>query len=213
MIHRVLSGAGARFGFHPASLLITWIGLVLAVQVMRWPGLVWLGLMVGLVAIFCVPQRAGRLLRRVRYLLLVLLVLFAWFTPGELLISGFPGSPSREGLVLAAVHGGRLILVVLLAAILLESLDASALACGIDLLCRPLGWTGVSPERLIVRFLLVFQYVENPPAGGWRALLQDSTMLPDQQIPAMRRLPWCWQDWLLSGMVVTGLMMAFWEGW
>lgn len=213
MIHRALSGAGARFRFHPASLLIVWGSLVLAVQLMRGQGVLWLGLVIGLVAVFCAHQRVRRLLRRVRYLLLVLLVLFAWFTPGELLFSGFPGSPSLEGLVLAAVHGGRLILVVVLAAILLEGLDASALAAGIDLLCRPLGWTGVSPERLIVRFLLVFQYVENPPAGGWRALLQDSALPPDQHVPAIRQLPWCWRDWLLSGLAVTGLVIAFWEGW
>lgn len=201
------------FGFHPASLLLAWGGLVLAVQLMRGPGLLGVGLLVALAVLVCVPLRAWRLLRRVRYLLCVLLVLFAWFTPGELLFSSLPGSPTREGLALAVMHGGRLVLVVLLAAILLESLDASALASGIEFLCRPLGWAGVSSERLIIRFLLVFRYVEAPPVGGWRALLVDSAPPPDQSIPAMCHLPWRGRDWMLSGFAMTGLMIVLREGW
>ncbi|WP_346285907.1 CbiQ family ECF transporter T component [Zoogloea sp.] len=211
MIHPDWSGA--RFRFHPASLLIAWVGLVLAVQLLRGAGLMWLGLLIAPVAFGCMPQRARRLLRRVRYLLVVLLVLFAWFTPGELAFSGVSISPTREGLALAAVHGGRLVLVVLLAAILLEGLDASSLASGIDFLCRPLRWTGGSPERLIIRFLLVFQYVENPPPGGWRALLKDPAVPLDEPFLAVRSLPWHWRDWMLSCLAMAGLMMCSWESW
>ncbi len=186
---------------------------MLAVQLLPESGLMWLGLVLVPLALVCVPGRARRLLRRVRYLLLVLLVLFAWFTPGELMFSGVSGGPTREGLALAAVHGARLVLVVLLAAILLEGLDASALASGIDFLCRPLSRMGVFPERLIVRFLLVFRYVEQPPSGGWRALLTDPVLSGDEQALAIRRFPWRGRDWVLSVLVVMGLMIFFWEGW
>ncbi|MBN9694246.1 MAG: hypothetical protein J0L85_00450 [Zoogloea sp.] len=198
---------------HPASLLIAWSALVLAVQLLPESGLMWLGLVLVPVAFARVPMRARRLVRRVRYLLLVLLVLFAWFTPGELMFSGVSGGPTREGLALAAVHGARLVLVVLLAAILLESMDASALASGIDFLCRPLSRVGVSPERLIVRFLLVFRYVEQPPAGGWRALLTEPVLSEDEQVLAIRRLSWRWRDWVLSVLAVMGLMIFSWGGW
>ncbi len=213
MSHSGLSGVGVRMHLHPASLLLAWMSLVLAVQLVPAHGLVWFGLVLVPVATACVPLRARRLLRRVRYLLLVLVVLFAWFTPGELLFSGVSGGPTREGLALAAAHGARLVLIVLLAAILLEGLDASALASGIDFLCRPMRHVGASPDRLIVRFLLVFRYVEQPPAGGWRALLTEPVLSGGEQALAIRRLPWRWRDWVLSVLAVMGLMIFFWEGW
>ena len=57
---------------HPASLLLAWIALVLAVQLVPDSGLIWFGLMLVPLAAAWVPLRARRLLRRVRYLLLVL---------------------------------------------------------------------------------------------------------------------------------------------
>lgn len=213
MSHSGLSGVGVWMHLHPASLLLAWIALVLAVQLVPDSGLIWFGLMLVPLAAAWVPLRARRLLRRVRYLLLVLVVLFAWFTPGELMFSGVSGSPTREGLALAAAHGARLILVVLLAAILLEGLDASALASGIDFLCRPLRGVRGAPDRLIVRFLLVFRYVEQPPAGGWRALLVDPALPAEEQVLVIRRLPWRWQDWMLSALAVAGLVVCSWEGW
>lgn len=198
---------------HPASLLLAWMSLVLAVQLVPDSGLVWFGLVLVPLAVAWVPLRVRRLLRRVRYLLAVLVVLFAWFTPGELMFSGVVGSLTREGLALAAAHGARLVLVVLLAAILLEGLDASALASGIDFLCRPLLGVGGAPDRLIVRFLLVFRYVEQPPVGGWRALLVDPVLPEGEQVLVIRRLPWRWQDWMLCALAVVGLMMCSWEGW
>lgn len=157
---------------HPATRLLAWAGLVVFAQLARGPILWGLGFVVIALAALFARQRAWRLVRRIRILLFVLLVLFAFFTPGELLLPFLEGaSPSREGVALAGLHCMQLLVVVLLVALLLELTDEKSLVSGLMFLARPLGKAGLSVDRMAVRMLLVFRYVESPPAGGWRALL------------------------------------------
>lgn len=133
------------------------------------------GFVVMAISVLFARHRTLRLLRRVRVLLVVLFLLFAFFTPGEALLS-FPGraGPTIEGLDMALVHGGRLLVVVMLVSILLEKTDERTLVSGLMALARPLSFAGLSIERLAVRVLLAFGYVESPPPGGWRALMTES---------------------------------------
>ena len=123
-------------------------------------------------AVAIAGARVRRLLRRIRFLLLVLVVLFAFFTPGEALLPVLGRfGPTREGVLLAAVHALRLLAVVMLVAVLLAKTGERELVSGLMVLAKPLAACGLPVERLAVRLLLVLRYVESPPAGGWRALL------------------------------------------
>ena len=188
---------------HPATRLVAWGALVVLAQLARGPWLWGLGLVVLMGALLFARHRAQRLVRRVRILLLVLWVLFAFFTPGELLtpLLGSAG-PTREGLAVAVLHCVQLIVVVLLVAVLLETTRDQELVAGLIMLVRPLALFGLPVERLAVRVLLVFRYVENPPAGGWRALLvsDDGASLESLRV---RRVPLCWWD----GFVVGGFVV------
>ena len=86
------------------------------------------GLVVVTLGLSFARQRSLRLVRRARFLLIVLVVLFAFFTPGEALVSALgQAGPTREGLMLAASHGVRLLSVLILVALLLETTDERTL--------------------------------------------------------------------------------------
>ena len=197
--------------FHPATRLIAWAGLVVLVQLARGPLLWGFGLFIGALALAFAARRSRLLVRRIRYLLLVSLVLFAFFTPGELALPGLgPASPSVEGLRLAVAQGLRLLAVVMLAALLLEYTDEAALVSGMLILSRPLSLLGMPSERLAARLLLVFRYVEKSPAGGWKSLLAEDVGLEEGGV-ALRHAALQWQDWMVIGVVVLlGVGGVFW---
>ncbi len=150
-------------------------------------------------------RRAWRLLRRSRFLVLVLVVLFGCFTPGEAVMSALAGlAPTREGLALALLHGLRLVLVVLLVALLLETTGEHALVAGLITLASPLAGLGLSVERLAVRVLLVLRYVETPPAGGWRALIGEEGMVSPSEALSVNVATLRWWD----RMAMVGVAMA-----
>ncbi|MDR0634023.1 MAG: energy-coupling factor transporter transmembrane protein EcfT [Azoarcus sp.] len=152
-------------------ILILWMMAVLLVQAAGgWHLAIWVALSLTAALAFA-RARCIRLLARVRALLLVILALFAWFTPGEAIFMDWPRlSPSREGLALALVHGGRLLAVVCWVAILLARMPPDRLVSGLYALARPCGALGVSAERLALRLLLVLRYVDAARGSGrdWR---------------------------------------------
>jgi len=197
--------------FHPATRLVVWAALVVLVQLARGPLLGGFGLFIGGAALMFAALRSWSLLLRIRYLLLVSVVLFAFFTPGELVLPWLgPVSPSREGLALALTQGLRLVAVVLLVALLLEFTDERALVSGMLTLTSPLSLLGMPSRRLAVRLLLVFRYVESPPAEGWRGLLAASVEADGGGL-AFRSVALHWGDKVVIGVVVLlGLGGMFW---
>lgn len=128
-----------------------------------------------LAGVWLARSRCIRLVRRVRFLIVAIFVLFAGFTPGEAIWPAVQSlSPSREGMVLAVEHVGRLLAVVLCVALLLERLSLSRLVGGLYALLRPFHRIGLPAEALAVRLMLVLRYVESAPPGAWREWLEDS---------------------------------------
>ena len=189
---------------HPATRLVGWISLIVLVQLARSPLLWGFGLVVVTLGLSFARQRSLRLVRRARFLLIVLFVLFAFFTPGEALLSELgPIGPTREGLVLAASHGVRLLSVLILVALLLETTDERTLVSGLMSLAAPLGMFGFPVERLALRVLLVMAYVERPPDGGWRALLDGHAAMPSGPGLRVRRQPLAVSDRFLIGALLA----------
>ncbi|MDR3213418.1 MAG: energy-coupling factor transporter transmembrane protein EcfT [Azoarcus sp.] len=152
-------------------ILFLWMMAALLVQATEGWRLAAL-VVASLVAAFvCARAQCFRLLARVRVLLLAILVLFAWFTPGEAVFMDWPRlSPSREGLLLAFAHGGRLLAVVCWVAILLARMPPDRLVSGLYALARPCAALGLSAERIALRLLLVLRYVDAESGNGrdWR---------------------------------------------
>ena len=123
-------------------------------------------------AVAASPGRFRRLLRRSRWLLLAIAILFAWSTPGVLLVPDAGNwSPTTDGVLLGLVHAARLVTLVAALAVLLETTPKEDLVGAIYALTAPLAALGMSRARLAVRLMLVFQYAEATPASDWRAWL------------------------------------------
>ncbi|WP_407280020.1 CbiQ family ECF transporter T component [Aromatoleum evansii] len=201
---------GGPFIFmHSGFLIALWMACVVVLQFLSPPALAVALALCAVAGWWLAPSRSLKLLRRVRFLILAILVLFAGFTPGEALLSGFPGlSPSREGVVLAAEHVGRLIAVVLCVAVLMEGLPVSRLVGGLHALLSPFGRVGLPTERLAVRLMLVLRYVESAPPASWREwLTSDGSGGNGTEKIVFARELLAWREWtLLLAMFVVAVL-------
>lgn len=177
---------------HSGLILLLWLAAVASIQILPPAALGPAVLSCTVAALLFARVRGLRLLRRIRVLLLAIVVLFAWFTPGEALLLDWPRlGPSREGSVLALVHGARLVAVVCAVALLLEHLPLARLIGGLYALSRPLRLIGVPPERLALRLLLVLRYVDTSPRGHkpmhWKEWLEDEATGSDNPAVLLQR--------------------------
>jgi energy-coupling factor transport system permease protein len=100
-----------------------------------------------------------QLLRRTRWIMLSLLLIYAYTTPGQPLLD-VPFSPSREGLGDGVLQLSRLLAALAGLAILLDRLHRQQLIAGLYTLFAPLQLIGVSRERVAVRLALTLHYAE-----------------------------------------------------
>ncbi|MDR3086468.1 MAG: energy-coupling factor transporter transmembrane protein EcfT [Azoarcus sp.] len=190
-------------------ILFLWMAAVCLVQLAEGGWLAALTAMSLAVALFCARAHCLRLLARIRLLLLAMLVLFAWFTPGMAVFMDWPGlSPSREGLLLALVHGARLTAVVCWVAILLARMPADRLVSGLYALLRPCSVLGVPAERVALRLLLVLRFVDEARAGGrnWRYWL-DESFVQTEPVRLVREQAG-FRD--AAALAVTGCALVLW---
>lgn len=161
---------------HSGLLIVLWLIGVAALQVLGYEALL---LAVGICAVAAfsyAPRRSWRLLKRVRFILIAIAVLFGGFTPGEAVFAGWPRvSPSREGIELAIEHGGRVLAVVFCVAMLMEHLPPARLVGAIHGLLRPFERLGFPADRVAVRILLVLRLVDADVPHSWKAWIKDDS--------------------------------------
>lgn len=112
-----------------------------------------------LFALLLSARKLMQLLRRTRWIMLSLLLIYAYSTPGQPLFDT-PFSPSREGLSDGVLQLTRLLAALAGLAILLDRLHRQQLIAGLYTLFAPLQWMGVSRERVAVRLALTLHYAE-----------------------------------------------------
>lgn len=148
---------------HPASLILLGLAVVLAVSSRDGTvlGLGALGL--ALAASFAAAVHMRLLLRRSRWLLLTMLAMFGWATPGTP-VSFIPGA-TEEGLLLAVDNMARLLVALSIVALILKTLSPPELVAGIRSLLAPLGFLKISRDRIAVRLALTLNEVEASRIG------------------------------------------------
>lgn len=148
---------------HPASLILLGFCFLIAGSTRSGLGLWVIALGSAGFALSRAQWHFLIILRRSRWLLLTMLVLFGWMTPG----TSIPGLPmaTQEGLVLAAEHVARLLLAIAAVAVLLTGLSAAELVSGLRTLLAPLAPLGGFRDRLAVRLMLTLEAVENARHG------------------------------------------------
>ncbi|MDR3300687.1 MAG: energy-coupling factor transporter transmembrane protein EcfT [Candidatus Accumulibacter sp.] len=160
-----------KTSLHPATCLLGWLSLLVAVQCLSGTTL----LIACLIVPLCgkrVTRRGVRLIWRARWLLVSLLIVFAWGVTGEpLWDSGM--APTFAGIDEALKHFGRLFLVLVVVAAFLEFMPLPDLLAATHTLLTPFRRLGMDADRGMVRLILALRCVENlPRPRDWRSLLE-----------------------------------------
>lgn len=147
--------------FHPAAQIVTWCLLVAILQSLAPAMLLPAAALILALALLNSARKLGQLLRRTRWIMLSLLLVYAYSTPGQPLWEGLGMFiPSREGLSEGVLQLARLLCALAGLAILLDRLHRQQLIAGLYTLSAPLRLIGVSRERFAVRLALTLHYAE-----------------------------------------------------
>ncbi|OFZ65705.1 MAG: hypothetical protein A2V79_04425 [Betaproteobacteria bacterium RBG_16_56_24] len=165
--------------FHPASQIMTWCLLVATMQALAPDALLVAACLILLCAFVISGRKFIQLARRTRWIMLSLLLIYAYSMPGQPLVDTLGTfSPSREGLTDGMLQLARLLAALAGLAILLDRLSRQQLIAGLYILFAPLQWMGLSRERLAVRLALTLHYAEIAmlrDTHGWQDTLRSLT--------------------------------------
>lgn len=215
-----LSVGGISFSdpvFHPATKILLWLALAIALQSLDFIALTSLSIVMG--GLFLAGRNLGavlRMVRRVRWLLFSLLMIYAFVTPGDMV---FPAlgvwSPSLQGLHDGALQAWRLVLLVSALGLLLQSCPRENLLSGLYVLMRPFGFLGLNAERVAVRIWLTLEYVEQQPRrtiqGWWDELRSTLDPAPGAATHITLELPaFTWRDAVALALTAPLLGLALW---
>jgi energy-coupling factor transporter transmembrane protein EcfT len=159
--------------------------------------------------------RLLRALPRLRWLLLAMLLVYAWATPGQYLWAGML-APTREGLLLGGEQVLRIITVIASLQVLLQSMSRGELFAGLYALARPLEWFGLSRERLAVRLALTIEMTEVllQEKMSFRRLLQE--LQQDTPLSArtvhLQVVIWTQNQKSLLVTLLALIVLSFWLG-
>ncbi len=201
---------------HPSLRIIALIALAIAIQFAQPRVLFAIGLLAILAALVLYPALLWRMQFRSRWLLLILVLIFSFTTPGEY-VRGWTSAiaPTYEGIGMGLLQAGRLITMLAALALLLGSTGREPLMSGIYILMKPLGLLGLSPARFTARLWLTLHYVEEAPEKHHRSKLAmlNEIALYDQLEMQQQRLVLTMPAWNvvdLLVLVVAGTLLIWW---
>ena len=194
---------------HAATLLALWLVWLLAGQVAGSP---WHELW-SAVSITCALLLAARpflrLLRRLRWLLLAILLTFALATPGRLLIPDFPAGPSVEGLLAALSAMSKLTGMAAAVAVLLDRMTPARLTGAIHRLVHPLSAGHPSSGSFALRLQLVLHEIDHQvPGRSWRSWLEDGDSA--SSVPVEMCAPLATMDRVVLAAAAGVLALWYW---
>lgn len=165
---------------HPSIKIIGLVVLALVMHVLSHRAL-WL--MTGISGMFLLYYRVHvftRMLKRVRWLLIFMLLIFAFNTPGEYLPQWpFEIAPTYEGLEAGVLQAVRLCLMLAGISLLLSTTSREDLMAGFFLLLYPLRYLKLSPERFAARLWLTLHYVDHDVEKSQAGLFERLTSLKE----------------------------------
>lgn len=104
------------------------------------------------------------LLRRMRWLLLFMALVYAFNTPGEYMSQWpFDTAPTYEGIIAGLMQMARIGIMLAGVSLLMTTTTRDNLMTGFFLVLYPFKLIGLDPERLAVRLWLTLHYVDQSP--------------------------------------------------
>lgn len=145
---------------HPSLRILLLMLLAITVQFMGLYALAFFGAVLLAMAMYWHIGLLLKILLRSRWLLLTLLLVYAFTTPGEYLRGWDAYAPTYEGIRQGLLQAARLTMMLAGLAILLGTTPRTDMMAGIYRLIRPLRHVGVSVDRFTARLWLTMHYVE-----------------------------------------------------
>ena len=200
---------------HPFVKIACFFFLLLLLQYLSASSIAVLcGLICLLAAVLNLPH-FSQLIKRMRWLFLSLLLVYAYATPGEYLaFLPLNVAPSFEGLHLGLMQIGKLLIAVASLSALFASASKSQLMAGLWTLLSPLRLVGLNVERFTVRMLLTLHYVEQMAVQPKLKLdfsqLDKLALAPDEPgatLPLILAQPaFTWFDKAMLSLMVLAVM-------
>lgn len=158
---------------HPAVLVTAGFFFIYITQLVEGAWLYSFASGVSIFAVLFARQHLLKVLHRLKYVALAIVVLFAWQTPGIQAVPVLQSlSPTIDGFRLAVVPLLRLLSVAAVVASLKEGLKPDQWVNSLYVLAWPFAYFGLSRERLAIRLRLVLDYVEDEDLH-WRSLIKN----------------------------------------
>lgn len=204
---------------HSAARILIWCGWAIGVELVSLPILTVLAVVSATAFVFARFRRsAWHLLRRTRWLMLILLLTYAYTLPGDIVWPAWGSwSPTLQGVMAGTVRVLRLSLMLIALAVLLASTPRARLIYGLYVLARPLALLGFDRRAFAVRLGLTLEYIERPETpmdkdlslSQWLAKLKQP--VPQDDDSAVYRLPterWKWHDSLFVLAAWSALLLS-----
>lgn len=173
----------SRNPLHPTSLMLAWIVFAIAIPQFDFAAMLGASVLVGVSVLYCGLPRCWQLLRRTRILLITLLLVYAFMTPGTPLFSTWEqAAPTLEGLNAGLQQIWRLVLMMGALAALLAYLSRQQLLLAIYGLLSPLKPIGLPVQGFAVRLWLTLDYLENIPKSANLAAHWDNALALPQNM-------------------------------
>lgn len=188
---------------HPAALILLWAFLAIAMQSLAATALLLAGVPLLVAAYTLAAARLRALLHRTRWILLSLLFIYAFASPGVAVWASLAQfSPTYEGVIDGLLQLNRLVFALAGLAILLSLLSQQQLISGLYVLGYPLRYIGLSRTRVAVRLALTLHYAESSmldTAANWRGSIEQMLAQVEikQQSIELQVIPFTLRDGLL----------------
>lgn len=199
--------------FHPAARIAFWLVLALLLPALGWKSLFGICALLLVAAGTYYPQRLVAVLRRNRILLLSVLLLYAFLTPGRPLAGSWPAHLlTFEGLLHGVAQTLRLLAMLASLAWLLGGLSRDKLLQGLLHLLQPFAWCRLNVLRLAVRLTLTLEFIDRhlgTAPSRWQGELERALQMHEPETHAVIRLQpedLAPRDWLIL-LAMAGILV------
>ena len=146
---------------HPFVKILCFVLILLLTNTLRDQWLIALCAGLCLMAVWSNKRNFLRVVRRMRWLFISLLIIYAFTTPGEYIPELLAyASPTYEGCVLGLLQITKLLIALASLSLLFASSSKQDLIAGLYMLLTPLKLFGLNPERFSARLMLTLDYFE-----------------------------------------------------